>query len=202
MLRKIYLSPFGPFLSLCMWLCSFWPKSFMIYGHFNQVRKKYQKLTRISSSAKLSFRSQIDISNHVWIGHFSLLDGLGGITIGEGVHIASHCCIYSHSSQNSIRLLGKKYIEMPAQKRPGYIIKKVTIGEYTFIGTSSVILPGVSIGKGCIVGAGSIISKDVPDFSVVVGNPGRIIGDTTTIDKELLDEFNCQVTYYRNSIPL
>jgi acetyltransferase-like isoleucine patch superfamily enzyme len=199
MLRKIYLSPLGPFLSFCMRLCSIWPKPFMIYGYYNKVQRVHKKYTRISSSAKLSYREQLNISNHVWIGHFSLLDGLGGIVIGEGVHIASHCCIYSHSSQNAIRLLGNKYIEVPAEKRPGYIIKKVTVGEFTFIGTSSIILPGVTIGKGCIIGAGSVVTKDVPDFSVVAGNPSKIIGDTKTIDERLLAEYRCDDTYYLNN---
>lgn len=198
MLRKMYLSPLGRFLSWGMHLCSFWPKPFMLYGHQNRVKGKFRKLTRVGSSAILSGRRRIDIGDNVWIGHYCLLDGLGGITIGEGVHVASHSCIYSHSSQNAIRLMGRKYIEIPDEKRAGYIVKPVSIGEYSFIGTSSVILPGVTIGKGCIIGAGSVVSKDIPDFSVAAGNPALIMGDTRAIDEKLLAEYKCADTYYLN----
>lgn len=199
MLRKIYLSPLGIFISLMMSAFSIFHKPFMVYGHYNRKQKKFNQRTRISSSTKLSAKSNIDISDNVWIGHYCMLDGIGGINIGEGVHIASHSCIYTHSSQNSIRLLGEKFIEVSAEKRPGYIIKKVSIGKFTFIGTSSVIVGGVSIGKGCIIGAGSVVNKDIPDFSVAVGNPAKIIGSTKTIDEKLLAAFKCENSYYLNN---
>ena len=196
MLRKLYLSPLGRIISWVMRLAAFCCKPFMVYGFYNRKTRKFNKLTRISSLAKLSEKSKIDIGDNVWIGHYCLLDGIGGISIGEGVHIASHSCIYTHSSQNAIRLLGNKYIEVPAEKRPGYILKPVVIGKYTFIGTSCVILPGVTIGQGCIIGAGAVISRDIPDFSVVAGNPAQIVGDTKTIDEKLLAEYKCHDTYY------
>lgn len=200
MKRKVYLSLLGVFISLGLTFFSLWHKPFMVYGYYNRKKKKFYKRTRIGSSTTLSDKSNIDISNNVWIGQYCLLDGLGGITIGEGVHIASHSCIYTHSSHNSIRLLGSKYIEVPAGKRPGYIIKKVAIGDYSFIGTSSVILPGVNIGKGCIIGAGSVVSQDIPDFSVAAGSPSRIIGNTRDLDEKLLAQYKCSDTYYLNSI--
>ncbi|MEW6470155.1 MAG: acyltransferase [Bacteroidota bacterium] len=193
---KIYLSPLGMIISGVLNFFSFWHRPFMVYGHFNRKRGQFQKRTRISSSAKLLKRAAIDIGDNVWIGHYCLLDGISGITIGEGVHVASHSCIYTHSSQDALRLLGRKYLEVPAEKRPGYILRPVSIGEYTFIGTSAVILPGVTIGKGCIIGAGSVVAKDVPDFAIAAGNPAQVIGDTRKTDEELLKAFRCEDTYY------
>ncbi|MEW6652958.1 MAG: acetyltransferase [Bacteroidota bacterium] len=51
----------------------------------------------------------------------------------------------------------------------------VEVGEGTHIGAGAVVIPGKKIGKWCIVGAGSVVIKDIPDYAVVVGNPGRII---------------------------
>ena len=168
---------------------------------FSAVKeKKFYKKTRISSSAKLVDKSNILIKDNVWIGHYCLLDGIGGIIINEGINIASHTCIYTHSSQNSIRLLGKKFIEIPAPERTGYIIDKVEIGAYTFIGTSCVILPGTTIGKGCIVGAGSIVKGNFPDFSVIVGNPAKIVDDTRNVDKKLFSEGMDFQNYFDQSL--
>ena len=84
--------------------------------------------------------------------------------------------------------MGNKFIETPAEKRIGYIIEPVKIGKYTFIGTSCVILPGTTIGKGCVVGAGSIVKGEFPDYSIVVGNPAKIVGDTRETDAKLKQE--------------
>ncbi|OCS29366.1 hypothetical protein CFVLMG6570_09655 [Campylobacter fetus subsp. venerealis LMG 6570 = CCUG 33900] len=57
------------------------------------------------------------------------------------------------------------------------MIKKstITIGDDTWIGANTTILPGVKIGKFCIIGAGSIVTKDVDDFSIAVGVPAKVI---------------------------
>ncbi len=188
MLRKLYLSPAGILISVVMHFFAFFRKPFMVYGYFNKPDGAFRKKTRVSSSAALIGRKNINIANDVWIGHFCLVDGIGGVSIGQGVHVASHSCIYSHSSQNAIRLLGEKYIETPATERIGYVLEKVTIGEYTFIGTASVILPGSSIGRGCIIGAGSIVKGNFPDYSVIVGNPARVVDDSRNVDSKLLSE--------------
>ncbi|NVN94890.1 MAG: acyltransferase [Bacteroidetes bacterium] len=196
MLRKLYLSPLGYCISFVLNAIAFIHKPFMVYGFYNPVKKRFYKNTRISSSAKLVDKQNIDIGDNVWIGHYCLLDGIGGISIGEGVNIASHSCIYTHSSQNSIRLLGKKFIEIPSRERIGYYIKKVEIGEYAFIGTSCVLLPGTKIGKGSIVGAGSILKGEFPDYSIIVGNPAKIVGDTRKIDKKYLSDPQVIANYY------
>ncbi|MCX6182390.1 MAG: acyltransferase [Bacteroidetes bacterium] len=196
MFRKIYLSPLGIFISIALHGLAFFRKPFMIYGFFNKVDGKFHKRTRIGSTVILSDKKKIDIKDNVWIGHYSLLDGIGGISIAKGVNIASHTCIYTHSSQDSIRLLGEKFIEIPAEERIGYIIKEVSIGEYTFVGTSCVILPGTTIGKGCIVGAGSVVKGEFPDYSVIVGNPAKIIGDTRKTDEQLFAKGLSKENYF------
>lgn len=60
--------------------------------------------------------------------------------------------------------------------------RPVTIGDDCCIGGHSVILPGVTIGKGCTVAAGSIVTKDVPDWSVVMGQPAKVVRKVQAID--------------------
>lgn len=196
MLRKLYLSPLGIFISLLMNLFSFWPKAFMIYGYFNRRPFAFRKNTRVSSSAILSSKKNIQLNDHIWVGHYCLLDGIGGIRIQEGVHLASHTCIYTHSSHNSIRLLGKKFIEVDALQRPAYNIAPVSIGAFTFVGTHCVLLPGVKIGKGCIIGAGSVVTTDIKDFEIAAGNPATVKGDTRELDEKLLKEWKTGNNYY------
>ncbi|MCX6231079.1 MAG: acyltransferase [Bacteroidetes bacterium] len=200
MLRKLYLSPLGYIISFILNAMAFIHKPFMVYGFYNRVQKRFYKNTRISSSAKLIDKQNIDIKDNAWIGHYCLLDGIGGIVIGEGVNIASHTCIYTHSSQNSIRLLGKKFIEIEAKDRIGYIIEKVEIGEYVFIGTSCVILPGTKIGKGAIVGAGSVVKGEFPDFAVIVGNPAKVVGDSRKADEVYFDNQLVKEHYFDKNV--
>jgi acetyltransferase-like isoleucine patch superfamily enzyme len=196
MFRKLYLSPMGIFLSLLMHLFRLWPGVFMIYGYFNRKPFSFRKNTRVSSSAILSYKSKITLADHIWIGHYCLLDGIGGIEIGEGVHLASHTCIYTHSSHDAIRLLGQNFIEIPAEIRPAYHRAPVSIGKYTFVGTHCVILPGVKIGQGCIIGAGSVVARNVADYAIVAGNPAEVKGSTREADEKLLEQWKTTDSYY------
>jgi acetyltransferase EpsM len=51
----------------------------------------------------------------------------------------------------------------------------VTVREGTHVGAGAIIIPGVTVGKWAVIGAGSVIIRDVPDFATVVGNPGRVV---------------------------
>ena len=84
------------------------------------------------------------------------------VLIGSGVHIY----VENHHFNNpdvSIIYQGHSQAE------------KVTLGEGSWIGANVIILPGVTIGKNCVVGAGSVVTKNVPDFSIAVGIPAKVI---------------------------
>ncbi len=200
MLRKIYLSPVGYFISLFLNFVGLIHKPFMVYGYRNRVTGAFQKKTRISSTVTITDKLQLDIGDSCWIWHHSIMDSSNGIKIGEGCQIGAWVGIFSHSSHIAIRLLGQEYINVARHKRIGYIREPVEIGDYTFIAASSLILPGVKIGKGCLLAAGSVLSKNVPDFSIVSGNPAKVIGRTTTLDSKFFKDPTVQSLYFDQGI--
>jgi len=193
-LKIIYSSPIGYLISISMNILSIFHKPFMVYGFYNLVTKKFQKNTRVSSSTKLISRSKLDIGGDVWVGHYCVLDASNCLKIGRGVQTGSHISIYTHSSHISIRLLGESYLS--SNDRIGYIDGAISIGEYTFIGDSSIIFPGVDIGKGCLIKAGSIINSSIPDFSIVSGSPARVVGCSIDLDKKFFDDDIVKNAYF------
>jgi acetyltransferase-like isoleucine patch superfamily enzyme len=90
------------------------------------------------------------------------------IEIGDHVTVSSHVTFVTHDGATWV------FRHLPAYEglqRFG----RIAIGSNCFIGTRSIILPGVRIGSNCVVGAGSIVTHDVPDDSVVAGSPARYI---------------------------
>lgn len=107
--------------------------------------------------------TRISIGHDTIIGEDAVLDGRDVLTIGSHVAFATGVMIYN--SQHDIRDPQFKAISKP-----------VHIEDYVFIGPRAVILPGVRIGKGAVVGAGAVVTKDVSPGSVVGGVPAQEIG--------------------------
>jgi len=115
----------------------------------------------------LSYKGNIEIGDNCSVNPYTILYGHGGLKIGNGVRIAAHCVIIP-SNHKFERL------DVPIYQQ-GEISKGIIIEDDVWIGAHCSILDGVRIGKGCVIGAGSVVNKSLPDFSVAVGVPARVI---------------------------
>lgn len=192
---KIYFSPVGYLIHAGLKILAMLGKKCIVYGYRN-ADGKYLKRCRVASTATISDKKKLKIEDNVWINHYVRIDTTGNVEIGEGCQIGYGSCILSHSSHIAIRLAGIHYMENSPEKRPGYVFKPVKIGKYSFIAGGCYIMPGVTIGNGCVVGVNSVVTKDVPDYTIVAGSPAKVIGSTLDIDKKYLNDKSVQDTYY------
>ncbi len=198
--KKIYFSFIGYIISFFQNSIRFVHRPFMVYGYYNQVNKKFLRNVRISSSAYITGKKKLDISDGVWVNHYARIDASGGVKIGKCCQIGYGASILSHSSHNAIRLNGDKYMELDISERIGYIHKAVSIGDYTFVGGRATILPGVKIGKGCVIGVAAVVTKDVPDFAIVAGVPATIIKSVLDIDQSFFENAFVKQHYFAPEI--
>jgi acetyltransferase-like isoleucine patch superfamily enzyme len=91
------------------------------------------------------------------------------IFIEDDVWIASRALILCHRRDMSVYYKNERYMDLP------YIRKPVTIKKGACVSMGAVIMPGVTVGEGAVVGAGAIVTKDVPPWTIVAGNPARVI---------------------------
>ena len=168
----------------------------MLYGFRDPSTRSFRKYTRISSNVSILHRAGLSIGNHVWIWHNTILDASGGLKIGEGCQIGAHVGLFTHSSHNSIRYLGRSFADTPAEERYGYVRKPICIGRFTFISSGTIVLPGISIGDGCVIGPNCVINRDIPDHAIVASTPPRIIGSTRDSDCDVLQRLEIRRKYY------
>lgn len=100
------------------------------------------------------------------------------ISLGDNVTISKEVMILTHdySITTALCSIGKKILRNQGEL---YFLKKVSIGNDTFIGARASLLPGAKVGNNCIIGACAVVKGEVPDNSIAIGNPLKIIGCTT-----------------------
>jgi acetyltransferase-like isoleucine patch superfamily enzyme len=155
--------------------------------------KKLGKNVLISDKSSIYNAKNISIGDHTRIDDFAILSaGEGGIEIGSYVHIAcfatligkgkivmkdfsgisSRVSIYSSSDNYNGEYMTNPCIPPPFSNT---IHADVTLGKHVVVGSSSVILPGITLGDGCSVGSMSLVNKSFDDCSIIVGIPAKMI---------------------------
>lgn len=154
-----------------------------IYRFFFPIDEvtKFRKMgIRIGENCKIQNEVMIDYS-HNWL-----------VTIGNNVTIAPRVHILAHDASTK-RILNYTKLGL------------TTIEDDVFVGAGAIVLPGVTIKKGSIVGAGSIVTKDVPENVVVAGNPAKVICTTeeyyTKIKNQMCEQNTIDESYTtRNNV--
>jgi len=110
----------------------------------------------------------IHLGRRVFIGPYSVIYGHGGVEVGDSTLLAMHCCILS--SNHTVPGRTHQIRDEPD------ILLPTKIGRDVWLGAGVIVLGGVKIGDGCVVGAGSVVTHDLPDYSIAVGVPARVTG--------------------------
>ncbi len=162
-------------------LSEFWLLILRLVGfiplHF--VRRFFYQLSGIkipfSSTIHLGANffkpSGISIGKNTIIGYGTFLDGRGKLSIGSHVDIASQVLIYTDEHDINSPTFGNSFAP-------------VTIKDYVFIGPRVIILPGVTVGRGAVIAAGAVLTKNVPDFEVWGGVPAQKISERKLKDPQ------------------
>lgn len=155
--------------------------------------REYGEGVQIFEHCTILKPQMISLHNSCRIDARVRLEGGLGLTIGEHVHVGSGSCLntgggelwfgaHSGCSVNVVIATGNpdlSYLKISAAEAPEdchVIRKKTVIGEYVVIFAGAVLVPGVEIGDKAIVGAGAVVTKNVPSRAIVAGTPARIIG--------------------------
>lgn len=121
----------------------------------------------------------IRIGDYCYVGTNTYIWSASEITIGNRVLISHNCNIFDNDTHPldpvARHLQFKEIISKGHPKKIDLKEKKVFIGDDVLVGANSIILKGVTIGEGAIVAAGSVVTKDVPPFTIVAGNPARVV---------------------------
>ncbi|WP_066221455.1 acyltransferase [Formosa haliotis] len=118
-------------------------------------------------SREKGMEGNLIIGNNSNVSNNTIIDLSGDVIIGDNVAIANNCFIFTHNHKYTDK-------SVPSWKG-GLIIKNVVIEDGCWIGANTKILPGVSIGKRSVVAAGSVVTKNVLENTIVAGNPAKLL---------------------------
>ena len=118
-----------------------------------------------------TFTPQVVIGDNVVLAPFSRIGCINRVEIGDWTTTGQRVYITDHTHGD----VSCEQLNLPPRHRPLYSKGPVKIGAYVHIGENSCIMPGVTIGDHSVIGAGSVVTHDIPSYCVAAGNPARIL---------------------------
>ena len=156
--------------------------NFMDRSDFEGVQEVVKELLGSSEGAVINPPFYCDYGSHIHVGknffanyNCTIID-VAKVIIGDNCQMAPNVAIYTAG-----------HPVYPDTRNSGYEYgKEVRIGNNVWIGGNTVICPGVTIGNNSVIGAGSVVTRDIPDWVVAAGNPCRVIRSITEADRRML----------------
>jgi len=133
--------------------CHYWRKKFKT-PHYVNINGRI----RVENPKKISVGCNVSMNEGLFIG------GSEKVTIGDWVHISPYVCINTGGLNIATFRSSRKHFYLP-----------VIIEDGVWIGSNALINPGVRLGHDCVIGAGAVVTKDIPPYAVAVGVPARVI---------------------------
>lgn len=121
--------------------------------------------------AGVQIGNRVKIQNYVSVFH--------GVTIEDGVFVGPHVCFTNDMFPRAVNA------DMSLKAADDWVLVETRVRAGAAIGANSTIVCGITIGRWAMIGAGSVVTKDVPDYALVVGNPARIVGYVTPSGKRV-----------------
>ena len=156
--------------------------NFMDRSDFSGISLVVKELLGTSDGAMINPPFYCDYGSHIHVGknffanyNCTIID-VAKVIIGDNCQMAPNVSIYTagHPVHPDTRNTAYEYG------------KEVRIGDNVWIGGNTVICPGVTVGDCCVIGAGSVVTKDIPSWTIAAGNPCRVIREITDADRRLL----------------
>ena len=151
-------------------------RTYINYDHIGQLKigkntdiSDFTTLVAMNDPLNQLDNSSLIIGSNTYIGEYNNIRAGGGL-----IQIGNNCSISQHIS---IIASNHKYDKSSLIRSQLWDLKNnyVIIKDDVWIGANVVILPGVTVSKGAIIGAGSVVTKDVPEYAIVIGSPARVI---------------------------
>lgn len=115
-------------------------------------------------------RARVRIGKRSQINPYTVVYGGSGVTVGDDVMIAPHCILAAGNHDH-------QQLDQPMRTAPSISRGPIVIEDDVWVGAHCTITDGVTIGQGAVVGANSVVTRDVPAYAIVAGVPARVIGD-------------------------
>ena len=141
-------------------------------GFFEKIRAKSIKGYVDSCGIEINVQRRAVVARRISIGDYSGIGERcviqGNVRIGSHVMMGPEVLIYTQNHNFS-------RVDIPMDEQGFSEEKQVVIEDDVWIGARVIILPGVKIGRGSVIGAGAVVSKSIPEYSVAVGNPAKVV---------------------------